>query len=72
MPRKPDMVLVNAAVLTMDLAHPRAEAVAVAGQRILSVGANEEIKRLAGPDTQVIDGQGYTLLPGFIDSHIHG
>ena len=71
MPQKPDMVLVNAAVLTMDRSHPRAESVAVAGERILSVGANEEIKRLAGPDTQVIDGQGYTVLPGFIDSHIH-
>ena len=71
MPEKPDLVLTNALVLTMNPSHPRAEAVALAGDRILSVGENEEIKRLAGPHTQVIDGQGYTLLPGFIDSHIH-
>ena len=71
MAQKPDLVIVNAVVLTMDPSHPRAEAVAVAGQRILSVGENAEIKQQAGPDTQVIDGQAFTLLPGFIDSHIH-
>ncbi|PKB71982.1 MAG: hypothetical protein BZY87_02655 [SAR202 cluster bacterium Io17-Chloro-G6] len=71
MPRKPDLVITNAKVLTMDPSRPTAEAVAVIGERILSVGETDEIKGPAGPDTQVIDGQGYTLLPGFIDSHIH-
>ena len=67
----PDLVIVNANVLTMDPSLPRAEAVAVVGERILAVGENEDIKRLTGPETRVIQGQGLTLLPGFIDSHIH-
>ncbi|MDA1127871.1 MAG: amidohydrolase [Chloroflexi bacterium] len=71
MPQKPDLILINANVLTIDPSQPRAEAVAVAGQRIVAVGDNDEIKRLAGPDTHLIDGRGSTLLPGFIDSHIH-
>ena len=71
MPQKPDLVITNAKLLTMDRSCPIAEAVAVSGERIVAVGTTEKIKRLAGPDTQAIDGQGYTLLPGFIDSHIH-
>ena len=71
MPQKTDIVFVNAVVTTMDPSRPRAEAVAVAGDRILAVGETKEIRRLAGPDTQVVDGQGYTLLPGFNDSHLH-
>lgn len=71
MQQKPDLVIVNAQVLTMGDSQSGAQAVAVAQDRILSVNDNEEIKRLAGPDTQVIDGQGLTLLPGFMDSHIH-
>ncbi len=71
MQQKPDLVIVNAEELTMDPSQPQAKAVAVAGERIIAVGKTEEIKRLAGPNTQVIDGQGLTLLPGFIDSHIH-
>ena len=71
MPQKPDMVILNAEVLTMDTSRPSAEAVAVARERILAVGDNKDIQALAGPDTQEIDGQGLTLLPGFIDSHIH-
>jgi len=71
MQQKPDIVIINANVLTMDPSQPRAGAVAISGERILEVGENEDIKRLAGPDTQVMDGQGLTLLPGFVDSHIH-
>ena len=71
MQQKANLVIVNADVLTMDPANPVAQAVAVAQDRILAVGTNDEINALAGPDTQVIDGQGLTLLPGFIDSHLH-
>jgi predicted amidohydrolase YtcJ len=71
MPQRPELVILNAEVITMDAALPSAKAVAVAEGRIVSVGENADIQRLAGPDTQVIDGQGLTLLPGFIDSHIH-
>ncbi len=71
MRQKPDLVIIDADVLTVDPSHPRAQAVAVNQDRILAVGTTDEINRLAGPDTQVIDGRGLTLLPGFIDSHIH-
>ena len=67
MPFEPDLLLVNARVLTMDPARPRAAAVAVAGGRIVGVfdGA---------PDvsaTEVIDLKGATLIPGFHDAHNH-
>ena len=71
MQQKPGLVIVNAHVLTMDNPQPQTQAVAVAQDRILAVGQNDDIQRLAGPDTQVIDAQGLTLLPGFIDSHMH-
>ncbi|SEM45517.1 hypothetical protein SAMN04488103_101202 [Gemmobacter aquatilis] len=66
-----DMILTNARVLTMDRANPRAEAVALAGGQILAVGSGAEIAALAGPATQVIDAGGRTLLPGFVESHLH-
>lgn len=67
----PEMILTNARVLTMDPARPRAEAVAVAAGRIASVGSRAEIEALAGPATEVIDCNGATLLPGFVESHLH-
>ncbi|PYV18029.1 MAG: amidohydrolase [Acidobacteria bacterium] len=48
-----------------------AQAVAVAGGRILDVGANEEMENYRGSATQVIDAQGRLVLPGFIDAHVH-
>jgi len=71
MQQKPDVVILNAEVLTMGTSQPSAKAVAVAQERIVAVGNNTDIQALAGLDTQEIDGQGLTLLPGFIDSHIH-
>ena len=67
----PDLIVTNARVLTMDDANPRAEAVALAGGKILAVGRRAEIEALAGPATLVIDAQGRTLLPGFFESHLH-
>ncbi|VDC30217.1 amidohydrolase [Pseudogemmobacter humi] len=66
-----DLILTNAKVLTMDPERPRAAAVAVAEGRILAVGAAAEIAALAGPETKVIDAGGRTLLPGFVESHLH-
>ena len=50
---------------------PRATAVAVGGDRIVAVGSDAEIDALAGPDTRRIDAGGRTLLPGFVESHVH-
>ncbi len=66
----PDLIMTNASVLTMDPARPRARAVAVAGDRILAVGGRE-VERLAGQGTRVVDAGGRTLLPGFVESHLH-
>jgi len=66
-----DLVLVNGAVVTVDASRPRAEAVAVRGDRIVAVGTNAEVRRLAGPTTRVVDLQGRLLIPGFIEGHGH-
>lgn len=58
-------------VLTIDPAAPRAEGVAVTGDRILAVGTASDLHALAGPGTRVIELNGRCLLPGFHDSHVH-
>jgi predicted amidohydrolase YtcJ len=67
----PNLILHNARVLTMDAAAPRAEAVAVAGNRILAVGSDADMLALAGAGTRIVDAQGATLMPGFVESHLH-
>ena len=66
-----DLVVTNARVLTMDAGRPRAEAVAVRGHRIVAVGSHAEAMALRGPGTRVIDAAGASVLPGFIESHLH-
>jgi len=58
-------------ILTMNDKAMRAEAVAVANGRILAVGRASEVMKLKGPATQLVDLQGRTLLPGFVDAHGH-
>ncbi|CAI8039401.1 N-substituted formamide deformylase [Geodia barretti] len=65
------LILVNADMLTMESAHPKAEAIAICGDRIAAVGSNESIRLLATGRTRLIDCQGLTLLPGFNDAHCH-
>ncbi len=65
-----ELILKNARVLTMDPERPRAQMVAVAGGRILVVGG-AEVEALAGPGCRVVDAGGRTLLPGFVESHLH-
>lgn len=66
-----DMIITNARVLTMDANRPTAEAVAIAGDKIVAVGDRRSIEVLAGQGTRVIDAKGRTLLPGFVESHMH-
>ena len=66
-----DRIYVNGTVITVDDAHPQAEAVAVKGGKILRVGTRAEVEALKGPATVVQDLGGKTLLPGFIDAHGH-
>jgi predicted amidohydrolase YtcJ len=66
-----DLVLTNGRIWTGDTAQPWAEAVAARGERLIAVGSNDDIKKLAGAQTRVIDLQGKLALPGFIDDHTH-
>jgi len=66
-----DTVFLNGQVVTVDTENRIMEAVAVKGNQILAVGTTEEIKRLIHADTKIVDLQGKSLLPGFIDSHLH-
>ena len=70
-PEPMTLAVVNAVVWTGDPAQPWAEAIAVAGDRIASVGPGSEIRRGISGATRVIDAQGGFVVPGFIDSHIH-
>ncbi len=66
-----DMIITNARVLTMDADRPTAEAVAIVGDKIVAVGDRRSVEVLAGQGTRVIDAEGRTLLPGFVESHMH-
>jgi len=67
----PDAIFYNGIILTMDDNQPQAQAIAIDGERILSVGTNNEILPLKDSSTLVVDLQGKTVIPGFIDSHQH-
>ena len=66
-----DLVIINANVRTMDAGTPRAEAVAVSGNKIIAVGTNAQIRPLIGASTKTIDARGKLVIPGFNDSHVH-
>lgn len=68
---EPDLILHDAVVLTMDPVAPTASAVAVVGDRIVEVGSDADVLSLAGDATTIVDLDGLTLVPGFIDSHAH-
>ena len=66
-----NIIITNAKVFTSDEANPHAEAIAVKGNRIVYVGNNAGSEAFKDESTRVIDGQGHTLTPGFIDTHVH-
>lgn len=68
---QPGLILKNGLVITVDDRQPRAEAIAIAGDRIVAVGSNDEVAALAGRATKVVDLGGQTVTPGFIDGHCH-
>ena len=67
----PTLILYNGKVHTVDDAHPAAEAVAIAGDRIVAVGGNAAVRALAAAGTRSIDLAGAMVLPGFNDAHTH-
>lgn len=66
-----DLVLLNGKIITVDADDRVAQAVAIAGNRIVAVGTNAEVERLAGPRTERIDLRGRAVTPGLIDAHAH-
>jgi len=65
------LIITNAAVLTMDPARPTAEAIAISGNRIMRLGTHSEVMREKGADTRVVDAGGGTVMPGFVEGHMH-
>jgi predicted amidohydrolase YtcJ len=68
---KADLIFLNGTILTMEDGFPTASAIAIQGERILAVGEDDAVLAMADDDTQLIDLQGLTLLPGFADGHSH-
>jgi predicted amidohydrolase YtcJ len=66
-----DLVILNGRVKTMDPLRPRAEAIAVQGGSIVVVGDDEDALAAASPGARVIDAAGATVLPGFVEGHMH-
>lgn len=66
-----DLVLHNGKIVTLDERSTVAEAIAARGGKIVAVGRNDDIRKLAGAGTTVIDLQGKLAIPGFIEGHGH-
>ena len=67
----PDVIVINADVRTSDKSNSRASAFAVKDSKFIAVGNTEAILSMAGDSTKIIDANGNTVVPGFIDSHTH-
>lgn len=68
---RPQLILYNGNIITVDQRQPRAQAVAIIYGRFVAVGANDEVRALAGIGTRSINLAGKTVVPGFIDAHSH-
>ena len=71
-PPAPELILINGKVITVDRNFSVAEGVAIAGDRILTTGNEDQLRALAGPATRVIDLKGHAVIPGLMDNHLHG
>lgn len=68
---KADIIIENAKVVTLDPKTPRAEAIAVAGDKIVGVGPRRDLEQFRGPSTKIVDAGGRTVIPGLNDAHTH-
>jgi predicted amidohydrolase YtcJ len=66
-----DLIVINGRVQTMDDDNPAAEAVAVKDGAIIAIGSRASIEEFRGPATKVIDAKGGSVIPGFIEAHMH-
>ena len=65
------LAIVGGRVWTGEPSQPWAEAVALAGERIVAVGSTASVRRMVSAETRVIDAHAGMVVPGFIDSHVH-
>jgi predicted amidohydrolase YtcJ len=70
-PKPADLVLLHGNLVTLEVAHPKAQALAVQGGRIVAIGSDADIQPYIGTATQVLDLKGMTAVPGFIEGHGH-
>ncbi len=68
---QPSLILVNGKFTTLDKSKPQADAVAIRDGRFVAVGTRQDIMKLAGAQTKVVDLNGRRAIPGLIDSHMH-
>ncbi|CAN7671033.1 amidohydrolase [Mesorhizobium caraganae] len=66
-----DLIVINGRVRTMDDDNPAAEAIAVKDGAIVAIGSRAAIEELKGPATKTIDAKGGSVIPGFIEAHMH-
>ena len=66
-----DTILVNGKIVTVDAQSSVREAIAIRDGRVAALGSSADMRKLAGPQTRVLDLQGRTVIPGLIDSHLH-
>jgi hypothetical protein len=66
-----DTILLNGKIVTLDDRSSVAQAIAIRNDRIIATGASDDVVKLAGASTRVIELSGRTVIPGLIDSHIH-
>lgn len=67
----PDLIVLNAAIYTLDSALPRAQALAIKDGRFILVGSNAEVDAIAGLQTERLEAAGRVIIPGMIDAHAH-
>jgi predicted amidohydrolase YtcJ len=71
-PPAPDLVLFNGRIITVDRDFSIHSAVAIIGDRIMTVGNDDQLRTVAGPQTRLIDLKGHAVIPGLMDNHLHG
>ncbi len=69
--QQPDLIILNARVITMNPERPFAQALAIAGNKIMALGTSGEINSLRAKHTRVVDAQMKTVMPGIIEGHVH-
>lgn len=67
----PDLIVHHAKIVTVDEKFSQAQALAVRAERIVAVGTNDDVMKLAGRETKLINLDGRTVIPGLCDSHVH-